>query len=617
MSEIRVPVIVVGGGGCGLVSSTMLSNMGIEHVLVEAHTGTSHLPKASYLNQRTAEILDQHGLWKRIASVGCPPELMKNYRFITSLGGDDPCDAFVIDTLPCYGCNNDGPEVDTNFLTYQRDSPCRPCNLPQIVLEPILKEEAEQRNPGKILFNHRMVAFKEYEDYVVVEVINGATGDRIKYLADYMIAADGGKTVGPSLGISYAGERNLADTTSLHIKADLSNYWTDGDLMCWIVGVQDEDDISMGSTNSLFSAEWSTIVMNGPTWGKKSEEWAFHLGQGKKQLPVELLTEDILKANIRRITKIPDLDIEILKISRWQIDGVHATQFQTKRIFLAGDAAHRHPPITGLGLNTAIGDAHNITWKLAAAVKGSLPPSLLQTYEMERMVVGKRVVDWALFAFMNIRAIDTAFGFLPGGKDVLPTNRKILQQLVSNTFSGETRRAAIRYAVKSQRVETAAHDLEIGSIYPTGAFVPDGSKSTPVDPRGFLYTPTARPGHRLPHAWLEQGSSRISTHHLLGNQGGWALITDGSDAGRQWIDVVTKLEKQHGLRIKVARVDKGCDFLDVDGQWMETAGVKPSKGGAVLVRPDAYVALRAPEYSAEKVAQLERFFSITQEFRVQ
>ena len=115
---------------------------------------------------------------------------------------------------------------------------------------------------------------------------------------------------------------------------------------------------------------------------------------------------------------------------------------------------------------------------------------------------------------MNIRVIDSAFGLIPGGKSMLSTNEQIYKLVAADTFDGEARRAALRHSVESQRVETAAHDLELGSIYPAGAFVPDGSKAPPVDPRGYLYVPTARPGHRLPHAWL-QGPTRISTHNVL------------------------------------------------------------------------------------------------------
>ena len=603
MGPIEIPVLVVGGGGCGLVSSIMLSNLGVKHVLVESHPTTAHLPKASLLNQRTAEILDQHGVWDKILEIGCPPEEMKYYHYVTSLGKDGLNEGFELGKVPCYGCNKD-PGLEQDYIRYRKDSAYTHSNLPLIRLEPLLRKEAELRNPGNILFNHKLVSFQENQEHVVVDVINLSTGEKITYLAQYVIAADGGKTIPPALGIRYEGLKGLADTTSVHFKADLSKYWQDGALMNWIVGLQGQEG-TLSSASSLFGADWSACIVTGPTWGKHSEEWVFHLGMGQEHLPMELLSQDKLKLIIRRTLNIPDLDPEILTVSRWQIDGIYASQYQTRRIFLAGDAAHRHPPITGLGLNTAIGDAHNLTWKLAAVLKTQASKSLLLTYQPERQAVGKRIVEWALFSFMNIRVLDSATGFIPGGKQAININRGILTRLTSDTFDGAARRAAFRHAVQSQRVETAAHDLELGSIYPTGLFVSDGSLPPDVDPRGHLYVPTARPGHRLPHAWL-QGSKRISTHHLIDKEGSWALVTDTSIAAERWLREAAKFEERTGITINVTRIGKGGDFLDDIGQWAEDSGLKPSSGGAVLVRPDTYVAFRSTSICDETVAQFHQ-----------
>lgn len=92
MSDITVPVLVVGGGGCGLTTSILLSEHGIDHHLVERHTGTSHLPKAHYLNQRTMEVLRQVGVADSIYEVGTPPRKMGKTRWVTSLGGDGELD---------------------------------------------------------------------------------------------------------------------------------------------------------------------------------------------------------------------------------------------------------------------------------------------------------------------------------------------------------------------------------------------------------------------------------------------------------------------------------------------------------------------------------------------
>ncbi|PVI00865.1 putative phenol monooxygenase [Periconia macrospinosa] len=606
MVAVRVPVLIVGGGGCGLVASSILSNLAVAHVLVEAHPSTSNLPKAHILNQRTAEILSQHQLWEHIVPFGTPRKQARYFRYVSSFGGNGPLDRVPLGKVSCFGWN-DEPDVDeeNDALIYDRDSPVRGTNLPQIRLEPILRLQAERRNPGKVLFHHRVVGFAEQEDHVVVDVVNQATGETIQYLADYVLAADGGKTFGPALGIELAGPRNVGHVTTIHFKANLARYWVDGTMAYWLVNVSSQED-AVGPS-PLFGAEWNTLVPMGPTWGPDCEEFGLHLGMAENHPPVESLTDDDIKHRVRTALNIPDLDLEILKASRWNLEGITATQYQTNRIFLAGDAVHRHPPTTGLGLNTAIGDVHNITWKLAAVLKHHASPSLLKTYQTERLPIGKRVTQWALFTFLNLRLIDAAVGLFPGGKAVRATNEQIYQQLLADTFDGAARRAAVQYAVQSQRVELGAHDLDLGAVYPGGALVADGSMPPVVDPRGIRYTPTARPGHRLPHAWL-QGSTRISTHQLVDQTGSWALLTDDSADGTLWIQKAADLEERRGLKINKARIGPLGDLKDEDGQWAEHSGLEACRGGAVLVRPDTYVAFRAREFSQKAVDRLEMVF---------
>jgi 2,4-dichlorophenol 6-monooxygenase len=255
--------------------------------------------------------------------------------------------------------------------------------------------------------------------------------------------------------------------------------------------------------------------------------------------------------------------------------------------------------IPAVGLNTAIGDAHNITWKLAAVLKGQASPSILKTYETERQPIGKRNTQWALFTFMNFRHLDTAVGLIPGPKELspilTPINNALYQQLCSDTFDGEARRAAVEYAGMGQRVECACHDLEIGGVYSSGALSPDGTKPPAVDPHGQRYSSIARPGHRLPHAWL-QGSKRVSTHHLLDDKGSWLLLTDDSSNGKKWLTIAADLESQRGLKMKAVQIGGGGEFKDENGQWLKASGLEASSGGVVIIRPDGYVAFRSRDF---------------------
>jgi 2,4-dichlorophenol 6-monooxygenase len=264
---------------------------------------------------------------------------------------------------------------------------------------------------------------------------------------------------------------------------------------------------------------------------------------------------------------------------------VVADRYRVGRVFLAGDAAHRHPPTTGLGLNTAIQDAHNLAWKLAAVLAGRAAPTLLDSYEPERQPIGVRNVDWAMFTFLNHLVIDAGIGLLPGQPP--EANRAAFEAYFADTPMGATRRARAAEVLRTQRTEFQAHDLEIGFHYPAGALVGDGTSAPPADPMGGEYHPTTRPGHRLPHAWLEREGTRCSTHDVV-PLGGFALLT--GPAGSSWADAAERAAEVFGVPVRLARI--GVEYADVDGAWARLREV--SDAGAVLVRPDNHVAYRAP-----------------------
>jgi 2,4-dichlorophenol 6-monooxygenase len=175
-------------------------------------------------------------------------------------------------------------------------------------------------------------------------------------------------------------------------------------------------------------------------------------------------------------------------------------------IFLVGDAAHRQPPTTGLGLNTAIQDVHNLCWKLATVLRGQAADELLDSYEAERRPVGQANADWALFSFTNHSLIDAGMGLQPGA--TVEQNTAALTAFFADTPMGASLRARGGVAIGTQTMEFQAHDIEIGFSYAERALAPDGSQAPPRDPFGRDYTPTTRPGHRLPHAWLGRNGER-------------------------------------------------------------------------------------------------------------
>jgi 2,4-dichlorophenol 6-monooxygenase len=340
----------------------------------------------------------------------------------------------------------------------------------------------------------------------------------------------------------------------------------------------------------------------GPTrFDRHCEEW--HLAI---TLPLEMEKErreygpnDAI-ADIRRLLKLPDLDPEIINITHWLVEGVSAKQYAFGRVLLAGDAAHRHSPMGGLGLNTAIQDAHNLAWKLAFVDQGKAGPALIRSYENERLPVGARNVEFATFSFFNHLGARAAFGMLPGA----PTehNRAVLEALFSDTSEGQIRQLRLYEIFQTLRFEFQAADVELGFHYGgSSVVVPDGSDAPPRDPAGHLYVPTARPGHRLPHAWLERDGGRISTHALL--QPGAFLLLAG-ERGQEWL---VELENEAAARgiAAAAYCVGGAELHDVDGEWERLRG--HGSTGAVLVRPDGHVAFRAFDDASPRARLADAF----------
>ncbi|KAH0848650.1 aromatic ring hydroxylase [Fonsecaea pedrosoi] len=579
------PVIIIGGGACGLTLSSFLSDYGVSHVLFERHEATSYLPKAHYINQRTMEIYQQHGLSEAIYKEASPQQNMCQMLWQSSLGGDGPFDQKKFGSLQCFG----GYEGTAMHETYKTQSPTLPCNLPLIRTEPILRRVAEERNPRNIRFGHTVTEIQDDGRQVLVTVVDSSNVTS-HYRADYLVGADGGKTVGPHIGAVMEGRKRLQDKVSVHFKADLSKYWDDRTLICHFLNPE-------GGTITHSGA----LVVTGPTWGKHSEEWSIHFGH--RMDDPERFNEENLVPRLRGLLKIPDLELEILNISHWIQERVLSSKYQEGRLFLAGDAAHRHPPTTGLGMNTAVTDAHNLAWKLALVCSGHSCPKLLDTYSRERRPVGQRNCDWAAFTTDNRRVLDAAIGMIPGQ---IEANVARFQRLFDDSEMGKTERAQVQRILQSQDIEFSASEIELGYRYEDGATISDGSPPPASDPLGQRYIPTTRPGHRLPHVWLAKGNEAVSTHDLVGSLARFVLITD--EHGGDWISAVGKL-RSSSLEIVGVQIPTDDDqaattfeYRDTEKKWNSLRGIE--NGGAILVRPDNFVAWRSRGASVDQGREL-------------
>ena len=285
----------------------------------------------------------------------------------------------------------------------------------------------------------------------------------------------------------------------------------------------------------------------------------FILTQGKAAQ--ELAREQVQELVTKAIGQ-PDIAAEIVDVAQWQPEQRVAGRFQKGHAFLVGDAAHTMPPKEGLGANTAIQSAQNLGWKLAAVLGGHAGPELLSTYETERYPV-------AWFA--------AKYSMTGPGAAVLEKTR--MQEKVSEFFP-----------IAGYRYRSPAVLSEDGQ--------PSPPREIALLDRAEL---TGLPGTRVPHMWLDRRSQQISTLDLL--DGRFVLLT-GTD-GMSWRQAAGRTSL--GSTLAVYRIGRDGDLGDPEQQWTQRMGV--ASDGAVLVRPDGFVAWRSRHLEQAPERQLEDVMS--------
>lgn len=266
-----------------------------------------------------------------------------------------------------------------------------------------------------------------------------------------------------------------------------------------------------------------------------------------------------------------------------------ARRMRERRIFLAGDAAHRFPPTGGLGLNTGVQDVHGLAWKLAAVEDGWASEALLDTYEVERLPVARHNAEQSLRNASKLRQLAEALGV----SDDPSTSR------MAATLADPAGRHRVEEAIANQAEHFDMLGLQLGYAYAQGALVPDGSPAPALANPVREYRASSRPGARLPHAWIEQRGARLSSLDCVEAKG-LTLLSQG--AHELW---AKGLEGIGG--VPVSHVCAGEDFLDRDGHWAEVCGL--AAGGALLIRPDQHVAWRARDLPADPGRELRRAFA--------
>ena len=574
----QVPVLVVGGGGAGLTSSMLLSRLGVDHLLVSSQPTTSTLPKAHVLNQRALEILDDCGAYEEIRRQSTPPEQMAATAWYSGLSGDHPDDGRLLARLECWGAAGEDE-------SWRAASAFRQLNLPQIRLEPVLRDRAEELAPGKIRFGHELTALEQDEEGVTATILDRDAGSEYQVRARYLVAADGGRTVPDLVGIGYEGFDKLATTYTLYASADLSG----------LTGA--EEDVLLRWVAAPRSGASFVLAPMGPNhWGPKSEEWAIHI----IFLPDDprMPDEDSVEAMVRESLGIEDLEMEVHRVTQWEVGAVLAERFREGRVFLVGDAAHRHPPTGGLGLTSAVHDAHNLCWKLAAVLSGQAGPALLDTYEAERRPVDARNVQRSMENALGQLMIFNATGLSPEQDE--EANRAALARLWSGREEDAEARSAFLAAVRAQSQEFSEHNVEYGYAYESAAVVDDGTApvENPDDMR--IHMSSTRPGSPLPHAWIDDEEGNREAIKDLVEPGRFLLIA-GED-GQPWVEAAQALAAagQPVDALRIGHVEG--DRFDGRSLWTRHRGI--SREGAVLVRPDRFVAWRSAGAADDPAAEL-------------
>jgi 2,4-dichlorophenol 6-monooxygenase len=566
MTTIETEVLVVGSGLTGAGAAVMLARHGVDTMMVSRGRWVADSPRAHIVNQRTMEVMRSIGLEEACVAAATPGELMANHVMMTAVNG------FEFGRMWTWG--NDPARAGE----YLAASPATGCDLPQDRFEPILVGEAMRR--GVVTrFGTEFAGLEQDADGVTTTLRDMVTGAVFTVRSRYVIGADGGQSpVAEAVGLPMHGESGLAPALNVRFTADLSRYFADrpGSLF-WIL--QPGRDGALGNAMLRMVRPW--------------HEWVIgfvHLGAAAADLSTEQLT-----AQVRAIIQDDAVDVTVTGAYPWRINHVVAGEYARGRVFCAGDAVHRHPPMNGLGGNTCLQDAFNLAWKLAAVLRWGAGPALLESYDAERRPVGRAVVDRAVASWRQNPEVIRSLGIDPAAPPEVRTEQ--FHVLLEDSERGEARRAAFAAAKRSKDLSYHAHGMEMNQVYASTAVLDEGAEPVRYHRDQVLHhQASSRPGARVPHCWVGWRGRTVSTLDLCEPER-FTLLTRAR--GGAWLEAAAKV----GIPLTVLRIGLGGEVADLYGTWAEIAEI--GETGCLLVRPDQHVAWRRVDAPADPAAELE------------
>lgn len=574
-SSAVIDVLIIGAGPAGASLACFLSSYGVKGLMVSRVSGTANTPRAHITSMAALECLRDIGLDIECNDAATHGDCMVHTRWCHSMAGEEYA------RIHSWG-NDPARKGD-----YDAASPCEPVDLPQTLLEPILLRHAVSSEHFKCRFDTSFISFEDRgEEGVITTLKDDFSGSEYQVQSKYLIAADGARSrIVKQLDIPLNSQPGGGMAINVLVRADLSHLLEHrkGNLH-WVMQ-PDRPHCGFGQMG---------IVRMVKPW----HEWMFILLPKPGFSGPEPTQEDYL-AQVKNFIGDSTISAEILSISKWFINETIAEEYSRGNVFCLGDAVHRHPPFNGLGGNTCIQDAFNLAWKIAHVQAGSASPSLLSTFNIERQPVGHSVVKRANDGFREHRNVWEAIGMLP---DDISERKAILAEISSAGLAGQKRRAMLRAAILNTCHEFHGLGVEMNQSY-TGRGVYTKDEGQPFRYEGrtaedpiLYHMQSTYPGRRLPHAWLNKRlpSTPVSTIDLAG-KGRFTVFT--GVGGECWKSAAEIIGRKLGIKIYTHTIGFGQDWEDVYYRWAQVSGVEES--GAVLVRPDRFVAWRCREAPAD------------------